>query len=508
MDVVETAKDKFESRTLQQTLLRGSPEASRLIYQKAELRFMELVRDQYGNYLSQKVLEVATAEQFEGLFAQLRGELRDLANDVHGTRAVQKVVEQAIARDKLAEVLEALPGDLLEALSRSVTGFHVVVKLVEQLPAKEVEELLEKLCGTREKAVELGQDQWGCCVLKKCVDRAEGDMRQRVVDAIAESSLMLIQDPYGNYVVQHLLFMGHQRSSVNVTRVIDAMKGRIFELCLQKFSSNVLEKCLQHSSDRDRNKIINEILNPEGIPASKAVKKLLFHPFGNFVFQQSLAVAKDPQFSLLVEHSRASIQDAVRSMPQGDEGSAPALDLPEGSLASEHARRLALKLVKKYPALADGLEIEGAARPWGQYFDPYAANGFGAVDMGAWAPGLPGSPAYGYPMMGSAWDGGFGGFGGRGYMGGKRSGGRGGRGKGGCAGARPRSQGRRQGQPGEAGEGDGGSKQVGDAEAAPPVGRIVGFWPNYTITYDEVPAPGDGGKKSGRSKKARGKGPS
>lgn len=52
--VLDIAKDKFRSRQLQRSIVRGGTEVSQWIFDKAEPYFMELVRDQYGNYLTQK----------------------------------------------------------------------------------------------------------------------------------------------------------------------------------------------------------------------------------------------------------------------------------------------------------------------------------------------------------------------------------------------------------------------------------------------------------------------
>lgn len=558
-NLMDMAKDKFKSRLLQRSLMRGGPEAAQIIFSKAEPHFLELVHDQYGNYLSQKILEVSTPEEFNTLFCLLKGHLEDLAQDVHGTRAVQKVVEQAINRSKVQELLEALPGDLLESLARSVTGFHVIIKMLESLPSKEADELLDRLCGTAEKALSLGGDQWGCCVLKKCVDRAEGAVRQKIIDSIIDNIHQLVQDPFGNYVVQHLILT---RSSSNVTKIIDQLRGRMFELSLQKFSSNVLEKCLLNSSDKDRNKIINEILNPPGCKPSEAVRILLFHQFGNYVFQQSLEVAKDPQFSLLIEHSKQHIQEIVRNAQA---------EVPQaGNLAAEHARRLAMKLVKKYPALHAGLELpvdpavaaaDAMANGWGYpYFDPMAMGYGGGLDGGFGGTGgvWPGSGASG-PTAGAGvyngypyppWDPS---FGAAAYSqsfaypppskGSVRRGGRGagaggqGRGTGGGGGSGPprknggaKADGKGHGRKGKQAGGGGtagvaalrpvdtGALTGGAAIGAPAesegdgstmrVGRIVGFWPNYSITYEDVPAgvTSVAGTGRGRSKnKAKGK---
>merc|ERR1712232_506838 len=103
-----------------------------------------------------------------------------------------------------------------------------------------------------------------------------------------------------------------------------------------KYSSNVLEKCLIHSTDTDRTTIINEILTPPDHSPSEAVKMLPFHQYGNYVFQQALEVGKEPAYSLLVEHSRKMIQDVVLL---GDELNAQT----SPNLPAEQMRRLALK---------------------------------------------------------------------------------------------------------------------------------------------------------------------
>merc|ERR1719387_1076476 len=151
-------------------------------------------------------------------------------------------------------------------------------------------------------------------------------------------------------------------------------------------------------------KVLNEILNPPNIAASDAVHTLLFNQFGNYVLQQSLEVAKDPQYSLLIEHVKPYIHDLVRNVH--------AEETPTGgNLANEHVRRLAMKLVKKYPALSEGLEAEQlSSGAWNPYaVNPYAAMGmapymppFDPTSMGSYM-GYPATPfpamPYGYSPM-------------------------------------------------------------------------------------------------------------
>lgn len=249
---------------------------------------------------------------------------------------------------------------------------------------------------------------------------------------------------------------------------------------------------------------MNEILNPpNGMKPSEAVRRLLFHQFGNYVFQQALEVAKDPQFSLLVEHSKQHVQEQYTeaSKNHGAGRQERALEAPAnvgGNLPPEHLQRLAVKLVKKYPGLTEGLDMGsmmvGMEAAWMFDYDPM---GYGM--------GYYGVDAYGYPMALDPY--GFGGFAfqqpagkgqaskGKGNQGGKR------RGKSSERGSKNKQS---QGMQGMAA-----APAAGSGEKVK-VGRIVGFWPNYQITYDEVPAqpaPVSGGNRGGnKGKKAKGKG--
>lgn len=51
-----------------------------------------------------------------------------------------------------------------------------------------------------------------------------------------------VQDPFGNYVVQYVLELGHVEATATIMR---QLYDHYPELAQQKFSSNVVEKCLK-----------------------------------------------------------------------------------------------------------------------------------------------------------------------------------------------------------------------------------------------------------------------
>lgn len=45
----------------------------------------------------------------------------------------------------------------------------------------------------------------GCCVIQSCVESAGGELRDCIIAEILTNAVQLLEDQYGNYVVQHLL---------------------------------------------------------------------------------------------------------------------------------------------------------------------------------------------------------------------------------------------------------------------------------------------------------------
>lgn len=67
--------------------------------------------------------------------------------------------------------------------------------------------------------------------------------QKQLVNEIIRHALTLVQDPYGNYVVQYVLELGDAHFS---DQLIRQFIGHIGGLSVQKYSSNVMEKVCTH----------------------------------------------------------------------------------------------------------------------------------------------------------------------------------------------------------------------------------------------------------------------
>lgn len=67
-------------------------------------------------------------------------------------------------------------------------------------------------------------------------------MAMAIFFLLCNSVTLYMQDPFGNYVVQYVLELGHVEATATIMR---QLYGQYPELAQQKFSSNVVEKCLK-----------------------------------------------------------------------------------------------------------------------------------------------------------------------------------------------------------------------------------------------------------------------
>lgn len=96
----------------------------------------------------------------------------------------------------------------------------------------------------------------------------------------------MLQDPFGNYVVQYVLDLGQGDAT---GRIMKQLEGHYPELSQQKFSSNVVEKCLKLSGPLladARERVIREILTSNMLPRLLQVSHLKLHLLSSRCLEQ------------------------------------------------------------------------------------------------------------------------------------------------------------------------------------------------------------------------------
>lgn len=79
---------------------------------------------------------------------------------------------------------------------------------------------------------------------------------QPILDELHDQAEALIQDQYGNYVIQHVLEHGKPEDK---SKVVNIIRGKVCQLSQHKFASNVVEKCVTYSTRADKTLLIDEV---------------------------------------------------------------------------------------------------------------------------------------------------------------------------------------------------------------------------------------------------------
>ena len=71
-------------------------------------------------------------------------------------------------------------------------------------------------------------------------------LRRRILDKFECDVIEIVQDPFGNYAIQHALEVYGASACQDILCEIGK---HVISLSMQKFSSNVVEKCLENIAE-------------------------------------------------------------------------------------------------------------------------------------------------------------------------------------------------------------------------------------------------------------------
>lgn len=265
-------------RFLQKKLDEKNAENTNIIIAELLDHLMELMTDPFGNYLFSKLMEQCDAHQKEQIVTKIIGDLLPTAFDMYGTQSMQKMMPY-LTESQVDAVVNALKPSSI-ALIKHNKANYLIQYCLDNLQQKHNQWIYDAVCECME---DVGRDRVGCVIVKRCVDHANADQMHSLFGEIRNKALALVQDPFGNYVVQHVL--DKFPKSEDAQRLIERLVPSVVDLCVQKFSSPVVEKCLNLANDENKHALLAELTTTDNLA------QLLNDRFANFVMQTALDVA-------------------------------------------------------------------------------------------------------------------------------------------------------------------------------------------------------------------------
>lgn len=302
-EIYTLCKDQHGCRYLQKKLEERNPDEIHRIWLETNQHVIEFMTDPFGNYLCQKLLEYCNDEERTVLIENASHDLVRIALNQHGTRALQKMIEHITTQEQIDIIINALRYRVVE-LIQDLNGNHVIQKCLNKLNSQDAQFIFDAV---GKHCVDVGTHRHGCCVLQRCIDHADGEQKAWLIRQISNNAYTLVQDPFGNYVVQYILDLNEP---VFTEPLVAMLKGRVSQLSKQKFSSNVIEKCLRCAQEPTKDSLIEELLQPNELD------RILRDSFANYVVQTALDYASLDMKTRLIEAIRPHLP-AIRSTPYG-----------------------------------------------------------------------------------------------------------------------------------------------------------------------------------------------
>ncbi|XP_024972040.1 pumilio homolog 12-like [Cynara cardunculus var. scolymus] len=276
------AKDQNGCRILQAMFERPTMEEVQMVLSEVVDSISDLMKDQFGNYLVQKLVVLCNNDQKLQILISLIKVPTNIilvCMNPHGTRAVQKLLENLKDPNQIKLVMKALHHGAA-TLANDPNGHHVIQYCLVNFHSDINKPILTEIA---DECFKVATDRSGCCVLQACVEHSRGEVRTRLVAEIMANSVHLAEDPFGNYVLQHMLGLHIPEFTLLLVR---QLQGNFASLSCNKYGSNVVEKCLKESGEEVSTRIILEIIR------SPNSYLLLVDPYANFVIQSALKVSK------------------------------------------------------------------------------------------------------------------------------------------------------------------------------------------------------------------------
>lgn len=166
----------------------------------------------------------------------------------------------------------------------SISGNHVIQKAIERCPTETISFVYQAFIG---QVHNLSLHPYGCRVIQRCLERRDWFPAKSTILAELHDSMQkgMIGDSYGNYVVQHVVENGPEPDRQHVlTIVLSDLEG----YSKHKFASNVVEKCIQHSTDTWRRRVVEILttIDPRRAEGEGVLIGLIKDSYGNYVIRE------------------------------------------------------------------------------------------------------------------------------------------------------------------------------------------------------------------------------
>ncbi len=282
------------SRMFQNYLKNTSNDIIHLIFTEINKSLIELIKEPYANYFCKKFFIYLNQKDRIDFLLIISSSIINLSINNIGTYPIQAIIEQIESKKEKKIIIDSIKNSI-QVLCYDTYGTHVLEKIISCFE----EEFTEFIFNYVEKNfLNLSSHINGICIVKKILSLTnKKDIHNRLKKIIIENSIDLIQHTFGNYVLQIIIETWDLKE---ILEVLSCFYNKFTFLSMLKYSSNVVEKCIE-KSEVILKEFINEICN------NGKISDIMKNNYGNYVIQKALKISLNEEKKKLVSEVEKNI---------------------------------------------------------------------------------------------------------------------------------------------------------------------------------------------------------
>ena len=256
----------------------------------SEKEFINLMCDQFGNYLFQAVIDVLSIENLNIFLNIIENNFYEIGINTFGTRVLQKLISIIDNKNDIFDKFNKILFKSIDKFILTSHGNHIIQKYIEKITFPKNELIYDYI---KKNFFSISTNKFGCCTIQKCLQISPLHIREQILKLFFDNIFILLREQYGTYVFQYII----EREPLDLKiKTIKSILPQLLFICKTKYSSNAIEKCLEFNCKDIHSILLEKILEKE-----ENIIELITNPFGNYIIQKALCVCDEKSYDYLLK---------------------------------------------------------------------------------------------------------------------------------------------------------------------------------------------------------------